>query len=120
MKALEFNHEADTVTAALSLDVGTIANKCNELAHRCVGNAEKFEASDIGKPSHLAEEIARTFSYKELVFMATQFILEQIESKVKKKANAVEAFMQEIAADDEMDDEKFEDYMRRLLKGLTD
>ena len=120
MKALEFNHEADTVTGALSLDVGVIANKCNELAHRCVGNAEKFEASEIGKPSHLAEEIARTCSYKELVFMSTQFILGQIESEVKKKANAVEAFMQEIAADDEMDDEKFEDYMRRLLKGLKD
>ena len=67
-----FNHDKECLIEALGFDKRDVDNLNKKLA-----NSSKYIIMDTPKNSELCEHIAKEFSYNELLFIATLFIVDK-------------------------------------------
>jgi hypothetical protein len=70
-----FDHTKDKIGQALGLsddDLSQLAGRLSEITTECL--------MTDNKPSKLGEKLAQELSYTELIFIATQFVMDKVES----------------------------------------
>lgn len=72
---MNINHEASTIFEALEIS----ESQKNDLNETLSAITKEIIKGDIKKPSMVAERLRDTLSYSELVFIATQYTLENSE-----------------------------------------
>ena len=72
---MKFDHSKESIGEALGLNKKEISNLAGTLSEIV---AEVVMSKDSYKTSHIGEKIAEKLSYSELVFVATQHLLEKI------------------------------------------
>jgi hypothetical protein len=78
--ATVFNHEKESFIEALGFDKEDVRDINIKLA-----NSSKYIIMDTPKNSELCEHIAKEFSYNELLFIATLFIVDKTAKIVEQE-----------------------------------
>jgi len=92
---MEFNHDKNSLAEALGISekhLDEITTKLSTLTLDVI-------KGDGSKPSHIAEKIANELSYSELIFVATQYIMNKIESFEEYKRELVTTALKKILRD---------------------
>lgn len=92
---MEFNHDKNSLAEALGISekhLDEITTKLSTLALDVI-------KSDGFKPSHLAEKIANEFSYSELIFVATQYLMEKIKFYEEQKREMITDVLKKLLRD---------------------
>jgi len=84
-----FDHSKNDIYEALGIDKQQFAEKNSQIASDYVAKANKGETISVSK---IAEEVARTFSYNELVLGAVRHNMDVAAQAVKLKNNTEAIF----------------------------
>ncbi len=92
---MEFNHEKDSLAEAL----GISEKHLEEITAKLSTLTLDVIKGDSCKPSHIAEKIAHELSYSELIFVATQYIMNKIESFEEHKREIITGALKKLLRD---------------------
>lgn len=89
---MEFNHSKDNLIEALGFKEESI----EDLVARLADIVTETISGDNAKPSHIAQKIAENLSYSELVFVATQHMMDKVESFNEIKRKEISKMLKEV------------------------
>lgn len=92
---MEFNHDKGSLSEALGISEKHLDEITSKLSNLTMGVIK----SDGAKPSHIAEKIANELSYSELIFVATQYIMDKIESFEEHKREIITGALKKLLRD---------------------
>jgi hypothetical protein len=89
---MEFNHSKDNLIEALGFKEESI----EDLGARLTDIVNETVSGDNPKTSHLAQKIAENLSYSELVFVATQHMMDKVKSFNEIKRKEISKMLKEV------------------------
>lgn len=92
---MEFNHDKSSLAEALGISEKHLEEIGNKLSTIAIDTIK----ADHSKPSHIAEKIVHEFSYNELIFVATQYIMDKIESFEEHKKEIITSALKKLLRD---------------------
>lgn len=92
---MEFNHDKSSLAEALGISEKHLEEITSKLSTLTIDVVK----GDSCKPSHVAEKIAHELSYTELIFVATQYIMDKIQSFEEHKREIVTSALKKLLRD---------------------